>query len=467
MHLTRRTFMTHGARALGGAALAGCVSSGTPAADRPNIILCMTDDQGWGDTGYNGHPVLRTPHLDRMAREGLRFERFYAAAPVCSPTRGSCLTGRHPYRYGITSANVGAMKAEEITLAEVLRAQGYATGHFGKWHLGTLTRDRKDANRGGPEQTAVYAPPWEHGFDTCFSTESKVPTFWHEDAYRTYGTHYWTGPGQPVPAAEVRGDDSRLIMDRALPFVRTAVSDRRPFLAVIWFHAPHLPVLAAPPHTDGYREHPDYYGCLTAMDEQVGRLRAELQRLGIAGRTLLWFCSDNGPEGTDRDPGRTGGLRGRKRSLYEGGIRVPGLLVWPDVIRKPRTVSLPCFTSDIFPTVLDLLGHRLPEAAARPYDGLSLLPLIRGAGTARPRPMAFESGRQLAIMDLRYKLYSGDGGATFELYDLETDPGERTNLAGRQPDRVRAMAAVLADWRRSCRDSAAGRDYAGAARRER
>ena len=112
-----------------------------PAPKKPNIILCMTDDQGWGDTGYNGHPVLKTPNLDRMAAEGLRFDRFYSGAPVCSPTRGSCLTGRHPYRYGVFFANVGHVRPEEITLAEALKTQGYATGHFGKWHLGTLLPD--------------------------------------------------------------------------------------------------------------------------------------------------------------------------------------------------------------------------------------------------------------------------------------------------------------------------------------
>jgi len=131
----------------------------------PNVILCMSDDQGWGDVGYNGHPVLKTPNLDQMAKEGITFERFYSGAPVCSPTRGSCLTGRHPYRYGIYHANVGHVKKEEITLAEVLKMQGCATGHFGKWHLGTLTKTVKEANRGGRRGAAHYSPPWENGFD--------------------------------------------------------------------------------------------------------------------------------------------------------------------------------------------------------------------------------------------------------------------------------------------------------------
>ena len=149
---------------------------------QPNIILCMADDQGWGDVGYNGHPVLQTPHLDQMARDGMRFDRFYAAAPVCSPTRASVVTGRHPMRMGIPWANTGKLPDQEHTIAEILQQQGYRTGHFGKWHLGTLSLTVKDGNRGGTGEQ-YYAPPWLHGFDTCFSTESKVPTYWAAPGY--------------------------------------------------------------------------------------------------------------------------------------------------------------------------------------------------------------------------------------------------------------------------------------------
>ncbi len=371
---------------------------------RPNIILCMTDDQGWGDTGYNGHPVLRTPYLDQMAKEGIRFDRFYSASPVCSPTRGSCITGRHPYRYGILYANEGQMRKEEITLATLLQAQGYRSGHFGKWHLGTLTTKIKDANRGTPGDSTFYSPPWEHGFEVCFSTESKVPTYWMENDYNSYGTYYWTGPEQMVPGAEISGDDSRLIMDRALSFIKKAAREKTPFFAVIWFHTPHLPVVSAPPYTDGYTTHKDYYGSLTSMDQQLGRLRQKLEHLGVADNTMLWFCSDNGPEGDAAAPGRTNGLRGRKRSLYEGGIRVPGLLVWPRVIKESQIVSNPCSTSDYFPTILDVLEYNLPRDQERPYDGISLLPLIRGEMIERPKPIAFESKDQVSLIDNRYKL---------------------------------------------------------------
>ncbi len=457
-NITRRDFLNHSALFAGGALLSRVAIAENASVTKPNIILCMTDDQGWGDTGYNGHPVLRTPNLDRMAEEGLRFERFYSGAPVCSPTRGSCVTGRHPYRYGIFFANEGHIKKEEVTLAEALKPLGYATGHFGKWHLGTLTTKIKEANRAMPGDTADYSPPWENGFDVCFSTEAKVPTYWKPGDYDSYGTHYWTGPEAMVPAEEVLGDDSTLIMNRALPFIQKAAQESTPFFAVIWFHACHLPVVSAPPYTDGYKEHADYYGCITAMDEQVGRLRSELKTLGIDGNTMLWFCSDNGPEGDDTAPGRTAGLRGRKRDLYEGGVRVPGLMVWPDRVKNPRTITMPCSTSDYFPTVMDVLGYTVPETESRPYDGVSLLPLIDGQMAERPRPIAFESAGCVSLMDNRYKIIRVAGGG-YELYDIVEDPSEQHNIADEHPDIVATMQAALDAWRDSCKNSLKGEDY--------
>jgi arylsulfatase A-like enzyme len=457
--VTRRQFLATSAAIAGTAMLPRQLLAQGNGKKRPNVILCMTDDQGWGDTGYNGHPVLRTPHLDQMAKEGMRFDRFYSGAPVCSPTRGSCLTGRHPYRYGIKFANVGRMEPEEVTLAEVLKTKGYTTGHFGKWHLGTLTTKIKDSNRGRPGRQQHYSPPWDNGFDACFSTEAKTPTYWEPGSYEKYGTHYWTGPDQMVAGSEISGDDSKLIMDRALPFIRQAAEGDTPFFTVIWFHTPHLPVVSAPPYTDGYTEHKDYYGCITAMDEQMGRLREQLKTLGIEDDTMIWFCSDNGPEGKDNAPGRTGGFRGRKRSLYEGGVRVPGLLVWPGKIKESGVVSMPCSTSDYFPTVLHALGHEMPAGDARPYDGVSLLPLIEGRMTERPQPIGFESQRQVSLTDNRYKIYSRDGGKTFELYDLVDDPYEKKDIANEHPQVVERMTATLTGWRESCAASAQGNDY--------
>jgi arylsulfatase A-like enzyme len=231
---------------------------------------------------------------------------------------------------------------------------------------------------------------------------------------------------------------------------------------VIWFHAPHLPVVAGPKYRQMYKDqkpkYRDYYGCITAMDEQVGRLRAELERLGIADDTMLWFCSDNGPEGNDAAPGRTNGLRGRKRSLYEGGVRVPGLLLWPAKIQRPRVVRMPCSTSDYFPTVVDVLDLQL-EGQPGPTDGVSLLPSIEGKMTQRPRPIGFQSADQVALTDNRYKVYSKDTGKTFELYDLIDDPGETHDLITEKPEIAEEMIDVVSAWRMSCQRSLDGKDY--------
>ena len=428
----------------------------------------MADDLGWGDTGFNGNSIIKTPNLDAMAKAGMRFTRFYSGAPVCSPTRGSSLTGRHPYRYGIFGANVGHMPQEEITLAEALKTQGYTTGHFGKWHLGTLTTSEKDSNRGGPKGAKHYSPPWENGFDICFSTEAKVPT-WNPmkspDSGKPYGTYYWRQDGTKV-TENLEGDDSRVIMDRVVPFIRDAVDNHKPFFTVIWFHTPHLPVLTGLEYRKIYSQYSEdqqhYYGCITALDEQMGRLRSELQELGISDNTMVWFCSDNGPEGNDGNSGQTRGsagpFRGRKRSLFEGGVRVPGLLEWPAHINPGQITDIPCSTSDYFPTVLDVLGFRM-EGQPEPTDGVSLLPLIEGKMTKRSMPIGFESRNQVSLTANRYKIYSKDKGKTFMLFDLLEDPGENKDLAEEKPQILQSMKVELAWWRKSCKDNLVGKDY--------
>jgi len=459
---------------------------------RPNIILLMADDQGWGDVGYNGHKHLKTPHLDQMADDGLRFDRFYSAAPVCSPTRGSVLTGRHPYRYGIFTANVGHMKPQEITLAELLRDAGYVTGHFGKWHVGTLSKTVVESNRGGPKGAAHFSPPRDNGFAVNFSTEAKVPTWdpmwrpkgvnrrtwWNpvssEDQTEPYGTHYWSA-GKLVED-NLRGDDSRVVMDRVVPFIQKVAGDKTPFFTIVWFHSSHLPVVAGPKYSAMYSKHDrytqHYYGCITAMDEQIGRLRATLAELGIADNTMLWYCADNGPEGNDSAPGRTGGLRGRKRSLYEGGVRVPGLLVWPNHVKAGLRTSMPCVTSDYLPTVLGCL--QLAMRDDRPLDGVSLKPLLEGRMQMRQRPIGFESGRMATWVDDRFKLVASISQSRdrksdstlgtlgkFEIYDIVDDAGETKDVTAEHPEVVRRMSEALSAWRESCRRSVGGADYSG------
>ena len=452
------------------------------AADRPNIVLVMCDDLGWGDVGFNGNKIIRTPHLDAMAKESLKFTRFYAAAPVCSPTRGSCITGRHPYRYGVYFANTGHMKPEELTLAELLKKHGYATGHFGKWHLGTLTKTETEANRGGPRGVAHFSPPQVNGFDVCFSTESKVPTWdpmlrpkgnnsrrWWNPASEnvSYGTGYWDEKGKRV-TQNLRGDNSRVIMDRAIPFIRAAAKNKKPFFTIVWFHTPHLPVVAGLQYTRMYASHEKYaqhyYGCITAMDEQVGRLRMELRALGVANNTLVTFCSDNGPEGqANSAPGTAGHLSGRKRSLLEGGIRVPGLIEWPGKVR-PGNTTIPAVTSDYLPTILDIIGAEPLEK--RPVDGISLLPLIQGKMKERGKPIGFQSAGQVALIGDRYKIYGKgsrknqpDKVIALKLFDLVNDPAEKNDLAKKHPEVLKTMTAQLEKWRASCRKSDSGADY--------
>lgn len=433
---------------------------------KPNVILMMADDLGYGDCGFQGNKVIKTPHLDKMAKSSLRFTRFYSAAPVCSPTRGSCMTGRHPYRYGIYSANVGHLPGEEVTFTRVLKKQGYTTGHFGKWHLGTLTKTEKDSNRGGPKGVKHYAPPWERGFDVCFSTEAKVPTWNPMENPMTgkpYGTAYWSGPGKKV-TDNLKGDDSRIIMDRVVPFITQAAKEDKPFFVVIWFHTPHLPVRGGPeylklyPNVQGKAQH--YYACVSAMDEQVGRLRKTLRDLKVADDTMLWFCSDNGPEGRKGNaPGTAGKLRGRKRDLLEGGVRVPGLLEWPSQIREARVTDVPACTSDYLPTVMDVLDVKMPDE--RPVDGVSLVPLLEGKMKMRPKPIAFESAKQWALVGNQYKLIRSPklGKAGVALFDLQADPGETKDLSKQMPEMVKQMQKEINAWRASCRKSVSGADY--------
>lgn len=437
------------------------------ASDRPNVILMMADDLGWADVGFNGGTTIATPHLDAMAASGVVMERFYAAAPVCSPTRGSVLTGRHPYRYGIPYANTGHLKSQEQTLAELLGQAGYQTGHFGKWHLGTLTKTVKDANRGGPRGVAHYSPPQANGFQVCFSTESKVPTWdpmrqpvsggsskgWNalaeSDEGNSYGTRYWNEEGEEV-RENLRGDDSRVIVDRVVPFLEESVAAEQPFFAVVWFHTPHLPVVAGPRYFAMYPDaqddfHRNYSGSVTAMDEQIGRIRETLRELGVAENTLLAFASDNGPEGDEKDPGRAEPFRGRKRSLYEGGVRVPGVIEWPARLAQGTRTKTAISTHDYLPTVANLVGAMV---TAREIDGVDLLPLL--AGEPRKSGLGFQSQDQAAWHEGAEKVYRPRKSAPWELYNLAADPGETQDLAAASPEKVSEMAKRFEQWEASC-----------------
>ena len=447
----------------------------------PNIILMMCDDLGYGDVGFNGNEVIKTPNLDQLANNGIRFTRFYAGGPVCSPTRGTCLTGRHYFRYGVTHANRGHLPAQEITLARMLKSFGYAAGHFGKWHLGTL--DPNYSGKPGRNPARNYAPPWERDYDASFATEYAVPT-WDPtlDIDQKTGKRLdqpWASPyyENGVLATEnLSGCDSRVLMDRAIPFIEQAVKNGEQFLTTIWFHAPHTPVVAGPEYRAMYAEYSEdeqhYYGCITAIDDQVGRLYQTLETLGVADNTMIWFCSDNGPEGRTghdgRNRGSTGGLRGRKRSLFDGGVGVPALLHWPNHADPGRVVEMPCSTLDYFPTIAEVMGYQMPDD--RPIDGISLLPVIEENMTERPVPIPYRfnspknamfDAPTIAMIDNRYKCLtnlSRDGGEDL-CFDMIEDRAETTNLANEQRERMGQTRETLHQWLRSCETSHNGGDY--------
>jgi len=478
-----------GLNACHGEAITGQVPEGS----KPNIVLLMSDDQGWGDVAYNGNPTVQTPNLDAMAAEGVRLDRFYAASPVCSPTRASVLTGRHPFRYGIEWAGEGHLPQSEKTIAETLKASGYLTGLFGKWHVGELSRTVNQSYfDGDTANPAHYSPPWENGFDISFATESMMPTYnpyyhvggdYGSDDYRFLQTeavtenqmdggfrwrdYFWVGPGQIVDSW-LGGDSSKIIMDRALEFIEGSDRSGRPFLAVIWFHTPHTPVVAG---NDDRAMYPDvsieaqhWYGSITAMDRQIGRLRERLRDLGIADSTLLWFNSDNGPSYI-HDYNSAGPFKGKKAELTEGGVRVPAIVEWPAGLLGERVVSAPISTTDIYPTLLAAAGLSIPENQPV-LDGVDVLPLLRGEQRHRDAPIAFQSPvrgsdyaadrsqLQYALSDNRYKLFSGDGGVSWELYDLVKDPAESTNIASGNAQLVEDMKVQLDAWVEAARKDA-------------
>jgi arylsulfatase A-like enzyme len=412
------------------------------AENRPNIILVMADDQGWGQTGYYNNPVLKTPNLDAMAANGLRLDRYYAAAPVCSPTRASVLTGRTNERTGVMSHGY-ALRRQEKTIAQALKNAGYATGHFGKWHLNGLR------GPGVPILAEDSHNPGVFGFDEWLS----VTNFFDRNPIMSSKGDF----------IEFKGDSSEIIVDEALKFIGKQAKADKPFLSVIWYGTPHNPFMASDEDTKEFAHldtaSKDQHGELVAMDRSIGVLRQGLRNLNIADNTLVWFTSDNGglPKIT---PSTVGDLRGFKGSLYEGGLRVPSIAEWPAHITKPRVTEFPAVAMDIFPTVAEIVG--LPDSVMqKPQDGQSLKGLFTESWAKRNKPISFSCFGSSALLDNNYKLlFNGKGKKkTFELYDLATDPLEEKNLYDSHPDLAARMTKTLEARNASIADSLAGKDY--------
>jgi arylsulfatase A-like enzyme len=478
-------------------------------AELPNIVLFMGDDHGWDEVGYNGHPFAKTPVLDEMAASGLRFDRFYAAHPTCSPTRGSFLTGRHPNRYGTFTPN-WSLRPEEISIAHVLKEAGYSTAHFGKWHVGPVKKESPTS-------------PGAMGFDEWLSHDN----FFEMDPVLSRNGE--------IPQ-KYEGEGSEVVVDETIKFIQKAKNQDKPFLAVVWFGSPHEPYSGLPEDLALYENLPDSlakkevrltsnetgeqvtrplnevlqerYAEITAMDRAMGKLRTFLNESNLKENTLVMYCGDNGTPG---DAARTElTRREQKGSLYEGGILVPGVLEWPAVIKKPASTSVLSSTSDLLPTLAEMTGQPLPD---RPLDGISLVPFFYEPAKQRTEPLyfwQFEPGKvfgddavpyiepelqegttplskimdgkftrsfrnykyneiseydfsgERAVMQGQFKLVlegQSPNSQGFELYDIHNDPEEKKNLAGEHPEKVKEMDAELRKWQESVLNSLTGADY--------
>ncbi|MHC4741385.1 MAG: sulfatase-like hydrolase/transferase [Planctomycetota bacterium] len=441
---------------LPGCSLAGSVSSGS--GKKPNILLIMIDDLGWMDLHCQGNDRLDTPNIDRLAEDGMRFTDFYAAAPVCSPTRASIMTGQSPARLGLTnhapdrpsfapknakllSANmISYMPLEQVTIAERLKEGGYATGFFGKWHLSARKKSEE-----GPDEPELR--PEYQGFDVNVGgcDYGGPPTFF--DPYR-------------IPAIKDRRKGEYLpdrLADETIDFIRARREG--PFFVALWNYTVHWP-MEAPKHLiDKYEKRlgpglkdARYGAMVEAMDASMGRIFAALDELKLAENTLVIFASDNGGFGgvSDHRP-----LRECKGYLYEGGIRVPLIVRWPGVVKANSICRTPVVSTDFYPTLLDAAG--LPSESGKIFDGESIVPLLRKKGRLKRDAIyfhypnyAFHGGNRLggAIRQGDYKLIKYYDDNSVELYNLAEDISEKSDLSTKMPEKAAELKKKLEAWLR-------------------
>ena len=451
-----------------------CVFVSLPAAEQPHIILVMADDQGYGDCGFTGHSYVKTPNLDAMSQNSVIFDRFYAGAPVCSPTRASVMTGRNPVRVNVPNHG-HYLRPHETTIAEALKTNGYLTAHFGKWHIGSVQKESPTS-------------PGGQGFDHWLTGLN----FFDREPYLSLNGKF----------QQFRGQGTVITMDHALTHLKSH-SSKQPTFTVIWFPSPHLPHRETASNPDLYKgqPHAPYYQEITLIDEQIGRLRRTLRDLKIANNTLLWYTSDNG--GLVKE---SSGGRAKKGSVYEGGLRVPSIIEYPSKF-EPTRISAPTSSTDIYPTLLALTKIKVENQT--PVDGINLLPFIKGEESKRSKPIGFwhnftvgQSTRSdliikklmeaqqggdpnpfpervfknvnifpkytanphqnghAALLAWPFKIHAiyGKKKTTWELYDLSKDPMESETLNEKEAKQFFRMQKQLTAWQKSVLKSHSGHD---------
>jgi arylsulfatase A-like enzyme len=417
-------------------------AAATPA-ERPNVVLVMTDDQGYGDIAAHGNTMLRTPTLDRLHSESVRLTDFHVD-PTCSPTRSALMTGRYSTRTGVwhTIAGRSLMNSRETTLGEVFAANGYATGQFGKWHLGDNYPLR----------------PQDQGFARSLHHRgggiTQSPDFWGNDYFDDV---YWRDDGTSQQCA---GYCTDVWFDAALQFIREQRDS--PFLCYLATNAPHSPYLVADAYKQPYlaagvpEPMASFYGMIANFDENLARLLTTLADLQIARDTVLIFMTDNGSAAGYLPTGKEGtwtgfnaGMRDRKASEYDGGHRVPCFVRWPTGgIGGGRDVDVLAAHFDLLPTLVDLCGLSIPDHFA--WDGVSLAPVLRGENVQPSERTLFvhsqrlerpEKWRKCAVLTERWRLVNG-----VELYDIQNDPGQQSEIAAANPVVVATLRAVYDAW---------------------
>ena len=399
---------------------------------RPNVILFLADDLGYGELGCYGHAAAITPNLDRFAAEGLRLTDCHSAGSVCSPSRSALLTGRTPYRNGvftwIPEDSPIHLRTSEHALPKLLREAGYDTCHVGKWHL--------NGRFNSPDQPQ----PSDHGYSWWLATQNNAAPS------HAFPTNFVRN-GQPIGKAD--DYSAPFITKEASRWLKEKRDPKKPFFLAVWTHEPHYPIASEERHEQLHasiadREERTYRANITQLDDAFGQLMKTVDDMQLTDSTLVFFSSDNGPEGDgDKGPGRglAGGLRGRKRSMYEGGHRVPGIVRWPGKIQPGTESGIPVIGSDFFPTALAAAGIEPP--AGRTLDGMNMLPVFSGDVVRRQVPLYWRWGGKVAYREDNWKIVVDESLEKPELYDLATDRNEATNLAAREADRLAAMMARL------------------------